>query len=158
MSELESTESAKNPNGRYLLKRASIQVSILYVLCFVLMQVQIGIFTNKNWWGFPNAPSIDYLIRRNAIYAVGTVLLLLSIVELMKNKFSSWLYLVVSSAVGLVWQTYLLAQRDILAFSGGKINYAMMGLEVALCTLLLIEHPSAVRKSRDDKTKREEGK
>ena len=132
--------SANSRRSR-IVKRASVLVSILYVACLVLTQVQIRVFTNRNWWGFPQAPSIDYLIRINIIYAIDTILLVLSIVGLIRGNRVSWLYFILSCGASLVWQTYLLTQRNILAFSGGGMNYVLMALEVAVCTLLIIEHP-----------------
>ena len=54
-----------------LLKRASVVVSILYVACFVFTQVQIGFFTNRNWWGFPRVLRL-IIIRITIIYAMTT--------------------------------------------------------------------------------------
>lgn len=123
------------------MKRASVVVYILYVACFVFTQVQIGFFTNRNWWGFPQAPSIDYLIRITKIYAIDTVLLIMSVVGLLRRNRLGWYYFIISCVASLAWQTYLLTQRNMLAFTGGIMNYALMALEVAVCALLIIEYP-----------------
>lgn len=123
------------------MKRLSVLVAILYIACFVFTQVQIGIFTNRNWWGFPQAPSIDYLIRITIIYAIDSVLLIASVVGLLRKNRLSRLYFIISCVVSLGWQIYLLTQKNILAFTGGKLNFALMALEVAVCALLIIERP-----------------
>jgi len=116
-------------------------VSILYVACFVFTQIQMGFFTNRNWWGFPQAPSIDYLIRITIIYAIDSVLLIVSVVGLLRKNRLSRLYFIISCVASLGWQMYLLTQKTILAFTGGKLNFVLMALEVAVCTLLIIERP-----------------
>lgn len=117
------------------------------------MQIQMGFFANKNWWGFQNAPSLDYLIRINIIYAIDTVLLVLCIIGLIRKKRVSWLYFIISCAISLGWQTYLLTKRNMLVFTGGGLNYALMALEAALCALLIIELPLfQIRKNKRGKS------
>ena len=121
---------------------------IVYVLCFILMQVQMGVYTYAHWWGTPHAPTIDFTIKINILYAINTILLILCIVGLFRRTLLSWWYFLMSSIFSFGWQIYILSNKNIVMFLGGGLLYPVMVLEICICILLLIDCPIFIEKRK----------
>ena len=160
------TSATSSPRSEQPFERNSYSILLLamiavYIGAFAVMVFQLFAFANSisntEWWkGDSSSRGLTVLDEIRYLYALEVIVLVFCFIGIAQKKLLSWWYVLISCILNMIWQISILSIISLLAAFGGGIMYAMMGLEVIICFLLVVEYPFFLEKYKERKQKKEE--